>query len=292
MSARFFNRRLRYVLYKFWALLGLVRWYNILLMTVALYLSAIYFFNPEESIRATLLDYRLHLSIIALILFIASGFIINAFYDVEKDMINRPRATFFDRHISRTFSFNCYFLFNAIAAILSLFVDWQVLVINSLFAIVLWLYSHKLRKVKYLGEIGAAMLTVAPFFSLATYYQEVTLKMFEFIALIFVYIIGREIVKKLIGIRGDIIIGEQSLPIVMGEKRASGFIVFLALVSLAQIAFFIRFLLHGYIDYVFYSMAVILGLIIYQEGVRKDHTTVNRLYKVLIILCILSIPFI
>ena len=227
-----------------------------------------------------------------MILFIASGFIINAFYDVEKDLINRPKATFFDRHISRSFSFNCYFLFNTIAAILSLFVHWQVLLINVLFSIVLWLYSHKLRKVKYLGEIGAAMLSVAPFFSLATYYQDVTLKMFEFVALIFVFIIGREIVKKLIGIKGDIILGDKSLPIVFGEKKASLIVVLLALLSIGQLAFFIRFLLHGYIDYVFYFMAFLLLLIVYLEGVQKQHRVVNGIYKVLIILCILSIPFI
>jgi 4-hydroxybenzoate polyprenyltransferase len=124
------------------------------------------------------------------------------------------------------------------------------------------------------------------------YYQDVTMKMFEFVALIFVFIIGREIVKKLIAIKGDIIIGDQSIPILLGEDRASKFVVLLALVSLAQIAFFIRFLLNGYIDYGFYAMAFLLAVIIHLEGIHKRHRLVNRLYKVLIIMCILSIPFI
>ncbi|NND93746.1 MAG: UbiA family prenyltransferase [Flavobacteriales bacterium] len=261
-------------------------------MSIALYLSAVYLFNPSESIRVTLQDYKLHLDVIALALFIASGFIINAFYDLEKDMINRPKLTFFDRHISRSFSFNCYFVFNLVAGVLSLFVHWQVFAINLLFSIVLWVYSHKLRKVKFLGEIGAAMLSVAPFFSLAIYYQKVTTKMFEFVALIFVFIIGREIVKKLIGIKGDIIIGDKSIPIIIGEERASRFVIFLAVLSIGQIVFFIRFLLKGQIDFVFYAMALILSAIIYFEAVAKNHEMVNRLYKILIIMCILSIPFI
>lgn len=292
MSGGLFSRRIRYVLFKFSALLGLVRWYNILVITVALYLSAIYIFNPYEAPLDVLLDLRLHVAVLALGLFIASGYIINAFYDLEKDMINRPQQTFFDRHISKSFSLQCYVLFNSIAGVLSLLVDYRVFLINVLFSIVLWFYSHKMRKLKLISEIGAAMLSVAPFFSLALYYRTVTLKMFEFVALIFVFIIAREICKKLIGLKGDIILGDQSIPILIGETWASRVITFLALVSVAQLAFFIRFLHEGYVDYLYYSMALILGLVIFFEVLRKDHRMVNRLYKVLILMCVFSIPFI
>jgi 4-hydroxybenzoate polyprenyltransferase len=292
MAGGLFNRRTRYLLFKFSALLGLVRWYNILVITIALYLSAIYIFNPELAPLAVLADIKLHLAILALGLFIASGYIINAFYDVEKDMINRPQQTLFDRHISKAFSLRCYVLFNTIAGVLSLLVDYRVFLINVLFSLVLWFYSHKMRKLKLISEVGAAMLSVAPFFSLAVYYRTVTLKMFEFVALIFVFIIAREICKKLIGLKGDIILGDQSIPIVIGEVWASRAITFLAMVSIAQLAFFIRFLFEGYVDYYFYTMAFILGFVIFFEAIRKDHRMVNRLYKLLILMCIFSIPFI
>lgn len=263
-----------------------------MVITLALYLSAIYIFNPGEAPIGVLKDIKLHLAVLALALFIASGYIINAFYDVEKDMINRPQQTFFDRHISKAFSLRCYVLFNTIAGLLSILVDYRVFIINVLFSVVLWFYSHKMRKLKWISEIGAAMLSVAPFFSLAVYYRTVTLKMFEFVALIFVFIIAREICKKLIGLKGDIIIGDQSIPIVIGEKWASRVITFLAFVSIAQLAFFIRFLFEGYVDYLFYSMAAISGLVVFFEAIKKDHHTVNRLYKLLILMCIFSIPFI
>ncbi len=292
MAPALLSRRTRYILFKFAALLGLVRWYNILVITIALYLSAIYIFNPGQPPLHVFMDVKLHLSVLALALFIASGYIINAFYDLEKDMINRPQQTFFDRHISKSFSLRCYVLFNTIAGILSLLVDYRVFLINVAFSVVLWFYSHKMRKLKWISEIGAAMLSVAPFFSLALYYRTVTLKMFEFVALIFIFIIAREICKKLIGLKGDIILGDQSIPIMIGEKWASRVIVFLALVSIAQLAFFIRFLFEGYVDYLFYSMAAISGMVIFFEAIKKDHQTVNLLYKLLILMCILSIPFI
>ena len=292
MTPQLLSRRSRYILYKFYALLSLVRWYNVLIMTLALYLSAIYFFPPKGEVLATLKDMRLHLEIASLCLFIMSGFIVNAFYDVEKDMINRPDRTFFDRHISRSFSFKCYFLFNTLAGILSLMVHWKVFLINVLFSVVLWLYSHKMRKKRFMAEIGAAFLTVAPFFSLAVYYETVTLQMLEFVALIFIMIFGREIVKKLIGLKGDFILGDQSLPIYFGEKWGERIVIGLSLLTCMQAAFFIRFLVHGEAAYAFYAMAAMSILVIITIWPMKDYRWANRLYKVLIILCILSIPFI
>lgn len=292
MATRLFGRRSRYVLYKFYALLGLVRWQNILVISIALYLSALFLFNPTAPILELLSDWRLHVGILALGLFIASGYIINAFYDLEKDMINRPHQTFFARHISKSFSLTCYVLFNTVAALLSLLVDWRFFLINVCFSIALWFYSHKMRKVKLLSEVGVALLSVAPFFSLAMYYQKVSLKMFEFVAVVCVFIVAREICKKLIGLKGDIIHGDQSIPILFGEKWASRMIVGLALLSIAQLGFFIRFLHEGYADIIYYAMAVILVVIIYYEWIRKEHRTVNWLYRLLILMGIGSIPFI
>jgi len=292
MASQLLSRRTRYVLFKFFALLRLVRWYNIALMVFALYLSAIYLFNPGQAISGTLRDLKLHLEIFALSLFIASGYIINAFYDLEKDMINRPAQTFFDRHISRRFSFQCYFLFNTVAAILSLIVGWKLFLINLLFSVALWLYSHKLRRKRFTGELGAALVTVAPFFSLALYYQEVTWKMFEFVALVFMLILAREIVKKLIAIKGDIIIGDKSIPIMIGEKSASRLVSVFAIVTIMQLGFFIRFLHEGHVDKIFYAMAVLLLIAFILETFNKDHDKVNIIYRLLIVMSILAIPFI
>ena len=79
--------------------MGLVRWYNILVLTIALYLSAIYIFNQGSSPLQVLSDWRLHAEVLALALFMMSGFIINAFYDVEKDLVNRPQQIFFEKHL-------------------------------------------------------------------------------------------------------------------------------------------------------------------------------------------------
>jgi len=88
LAERILPRRVRYILFKIWALLSMVRWINVLVIAIALYLSAMYLLNDGISKWEILKNPRLHLEVIALSLFIMSGYIINAFYDLEKDLIN------------------------------------------------------------------------------------------------------------------------------------------------------------------------------------------------------------
>ena len=286
------SRRTRYFIYKIWALLSLVRWYSILLISLALYLSSVYLFNPGLPKLEVLLRPGLHIEIIALCLFIMSGFIINAFYDLEKDMINRPNKTYIEKHISRSFSLNCYFAFNTIAGIISLMIGWKVFLVNVLFSLVLWAYSHKFQHKRFLGEMGAALLTVAPFFSLAVFYENVTWKMLEFVALIFIVLIEREFLKKIIGVKGDFVLGTRSIPIEFGERMANLAIILLSLISIAQIFFFLRFVNSGMPAVSAYVMIFLQIAAIAAVYLRKDHKTADRLMKLLIIWMVLSIPFI
>jgi len=286
------SRRRRYLTYKIWALLSLVRWYSVLLIAITLYLSALFLFNHGLPRLEVLMRPGLHAEIFALCLFIMSGFIINAFYDLEKDLINRPHKTYMDKHISRRFSLNCYFAFNTLAAIISLCVGWQVFLVNVLFSVVLWAYSHKIQKKRFFGEMGAALLTVAPFFSMAVFYDNVTWKMLEFVALIFIVLIEREVLKKVLGLKGDFVLGNRSIPIEFGEKTSNDAVVILSAISIAQLLFFMRFVNPGSPAILAYLMIFLQGATIMSIYFKKDHNTADRLLKLLIILMVFSIPFI
>jgi 4-hydroxybenzoate polyprenyltransferase len=84
------------------ALFSVVRWYNILLTIIAQYISAFIFVRKAHlSYEHILLDFKLHGIVLASVFSIAAGFIINNFYDFEKDLINRPHNALFHRMISK-----------------------------------------------------------------------------------------------------------------------------------------------------------------------------------------------
>lgn len=68
-----------------------VRGFNLAIIVVAQYITAIFIMSPNQSLLEVLLDRSLLVLIAASAVSIASGYIINNFYDSEKDSINRPQ---------------------------------------------------------------------------------------------------------------------------------------------------------------------------------------------------------
>ena len=76
--------------YKIFSLLSVVRGYNILVLVIAQYLASIYIFSPKKSIPSVLFDLHLFFVVFATVCVVAGGYIINNFYDIKADKINRP----------------------------------------------------------------------------------------------------------------------------------------------------------------------------------------------------------
>ncbi len=271
----------------------MVRWYNILTMSIALYLSAIFLLNPDESKLAIVLDYRLHLNVFALCFIIMSGYIINSFYDLEKDMVNKPNETIFDRLVSKRMSFNFYFLFNTIGMIFSFFVGYKVLLLNFIFTSVLWFYSHKLRKYPVVGEISASLLTVTPFFSLSLYYFSLSHNIVLYVGFIFMIDLTREVIKKMEAMKGDIIYDHGSLPILLGLKNAKLVVYGLMVTTLGIIFYLHPEVIHNYYLVGYLSITILLILIacvmLLRAKEKKDFRQVHLIYKMIMlggVLCI------
>ena len=67
------------------SLLSLIRGQNLMVLVIAQLLSAAFIFSSATSPRETLLDINLWLIVCATLLSVAAGYIINAFFDQEKD---------------------------------------------------------------------------------------------------------------------------------------------------------------------------------------------------------------
>ena len=165
---------------KLLAMLSLVRWYNVLLITIGLYLSSVFMLQDYLPKLVVIKDISLHLNVLAIACLIMAGYIINAFYDFEKDMINHPETTVYGRVISKKFCLNSYIFFLFSGIIISVFLGWKVCVFNICFSTGLWIYSHKLRKKPLSGELGASLLTVAPFASISLHYMQFNSTIFLF----------------------------------------------------------------------------------------------------------------
>ena len=280
------------ILVKFLALLSIARWYNIFLVLVSLYFVQIFIFDTSKRFLLTLQSINIHLYVFSILFIIMGGYLINAFYDFEKDMINQPTKTYFGRLISKKSCLNIYVMVNALGISAAALINKEILVFSILLIFSLWIYSHKLRKKALLGEVSASLLMISFFVGLSVLNWRIDLTLFLFITYIFSIDLTREIVKKMISLKGDLIVGEKSIPIIFGIKKSKYIIFILMLFSLFAILFLLPTIINKPFSYYFILAFIIILSSIYllhYSKTSKQYQRLNNVYKSLIGLAILSI---
>ncbi|HJS01465.1 MAG TPA: UbiA family prenyltransferase, partial [Flavobacterium sp.] len=164
------NRKNKLLALKIISLFSVVRGYNIPIIILAQYLSAIFILAPEIRALDILLDFSLFLIVFASSITIASGYIINNFYDSRKDLINRPNKSVLDRLISQSTKLKVYFALNFIVATIALIISFRAFLFFSFYIFLIWFYSHKIKKYPLIGNLMAALLAILPFFAILLYY--------------------------------------------------------------------------------------------------------------------------
>lgn len=287
------RKRMAYII-KAIGLATMVRWYNIILVAICQYLSSLYILNPNQPKLETLLDYKLHLIVISTAFIIAAGYIINSFYDIEKDLVNRPNQNVFGRLLSKNISFNFYMTFNFLGVLIAFFThDKYVFGFHLLLTLALWFYSHKLQKLPFIGEFSAAMLTVSPFFSIVIYFNTFNYIIFFYVMFIFLISIAREFIKSLEGLKGEIVYDYKTFPAVYGI-RATKTVVSICLIFTGLPVLFI-YLITGFeymMIYFFLTSLIVALILILINKTKTNYRLLNNLLKVVIALGILSIPLI
>ena len=89
------------IFFKFISLFSVIRLYNIFIIIIAQYFTSIFIISVDNSISSILFDFQLFLLILSSSIAIASGYIINNFYDYEKDLINKPIKSKIDKVVRK-----------------------------------------------------------------------------------------------------------------------------------------------------------------------------------------------
>ena len=282
----------RVIALKVISLLSLVRWYNILLLVVAQYLASLFIINEPSNWKEVVFDLNLLLLALSSSLIIAAGYIINGFYDSEKDMINKPNVAIFNQLVSKPFRLYCFFGFNALGVLIGSLISIEILVFQILFSIGLWFYSHKLKKMLFIGNISGTMLSIAAIFSICVYYHYITPFILLYIGFIFLIELTREIIKDMEARKGDLIMGYNTLPVEFGMKMTRLIVILLQLLTIS-IPFF-WYMIKGFSMIMLYflcSAVLITGamLLLVSSEQRNTYTWVNRIYKFILLTGIMSI---
>ncbi|HLF51645.1 MAG TPA: geranylgeranylglycerol-phosphate geranylgeranyltransferase [Flavobacterium sp.] len=268
------------------SLFSVVRGYNIPIIVLAQYLSAIFILAPEKRALSVLLDFNLFIIVLASSLTIASGYIINNFYDSKKDLINRPNKSMLDRLVSQKTKLNVYFTLNFIVAFLAFFVSWRAVLYFSVYIFLIWFYSHKVKKYPIIGNLMAAFMAVLPFFAILLYYKNLYEVIFAHATFLYLLLLIREMIKDLENIRGDLANDYKTIPIIYGEAVSKKIITALTIFTVVPVYVLIEIYNVGYMDIYFYICLIILIfflLYLWKSETKGQFLLLHNVLKFLIV---------
>ena len=280
------SRQTKLTILKILSMFSVVRGYNIPIIALAQYLSAIFILAPEKHALDILLDFNLFIIVLASSLTIASGYIINNFYDSKKDLINRPNKSKIDRLVSQRTKLQVYFTINFVIVLLALLVSFRAVLFFSVYIFLIWFCSHKLKKYPIIGNLTAAFLAVLPFFAVLLYYKNLYPQIFAHASFLCLLILIREMIKDLENIKGDIANDYKTIPVKFGEEFTKKIITGLTVLTIFPVYLLVEIYDVGYMDIYFYVSLIILIfflLLLWKAENKTQYLQLHIILKFLIV---------
>ena len=287
-----FTKVQKQLILKLFSMFVVVRGFNLAMIVVAQYITAIFIMAPNQSLSEVLLDRTLFALILASVAAIASGYIINNFYDSEKDSINRPQQVSVEKMVSQNTKLILYFILNISVIIAASYVSFRAVLFFSLYIFAIWFYSHKIKKRPVVGNLTSAILTITPFFAIFLYYKNFSSLIFVFGFYLFLVLSMRELIKDLQNLKGDLLQNYKTIPVVYGEKYAKLMIIVLVVCNVSVTIFLLKSYALERMDYFFYtsiSLLFVVLLLLPKAQSRQQYSRIHFLLKILVLLGVFSI---
>ncbi len=294
------------------AFFRLIRWQNLLFIVLTQFL---FYYCVYEPISNQPDIHKLLWLIAASVLIAAAGYIINDYFDLNIDQINKPGKNVFVRNISRRWAIVWHFLLSFLGVIATAesvgLNKWYLVLANLLCVFLLWFYSTSLKRSLLIGNIVISVLTgwtILVLFYAFTFVHNaftaspVTIRLFRLAFLYggfaFVLSLIREAVKDMEDMEGDAKYGCKTLPIVAGIRTTKVYVtIWLVVLIGALIVLQLYVLQFRWWLAVLYSFVFIIIplVVVFQRLVKavqtSDFANLSRIIKLIMFSGILSMIF-
>ena len=279
---------------KVFSLFTVVRGYNIAVLILAQYLTSSYILAPDKDLLDIIFDPQLFSLVLATTCSTAAGYIINNFYDAEKDKINRPKKYLLEHLISQQSQLVLYFLINGITLIAAGFVSFNAILFFTIYIFSIWIYSTSLKRLFWISNLFATLLVIVPFFAVTLYFKNFETIIFHHATFLFLVILTRDMIKDLENYKGDWVKQYRTFPVVFGYRLSKILISLSVVLTFLPIYWLINSSL-GLMTYYFYftiPLLLILLILLWQGSSQKRYLWLHNLLKAHILFGVLGIYFI
>jgi 4-hydroxybenzoate polyprenyltransferase len=303
------------------AFFKLVRWPNLFFIALTQVLFRFFilrfvFINSAfgfESLRLSLPLFCL--LVFASVCIAAAGYIINDYFDVNIDLVNKPSKLIIDRYIKRRWAIVLHMIFSFTGFVISCYIGYKlrniyIPALNLLVIISLWFYSTTFKKKLLIGNVLISLLTAWVILILTVaeykfliiphdiYWQRLLKLSFIYAGFAFIISLIREVIKDMEDLQGDVKYGCRTMPVVWGLQVSKVFVAVWIVVLTTSIAAMQFYVIHlGWWLYALYSLlTIIIPLLwvlrkLYAAHLQNDFHNLSTIVKLIMLTGILSMIF-
>lgn len=274
-------------------------------------------FTPG-TITLQLSEFHFFLVVLSTMLIAAAGYIINDYFDVKLDRINKPDEVVVDTKINRRFAILWHSILNISAITIAFWLGfkagmWKISIIYFVCAGGLWYYSTTFKRQLLTGNILISLFTALVPIVVIVFDVPLLIKNYSelidefninfnrinyfvlgFSFFAFMTTLIREIIKDMEDIEGDKEYGCNTLPISIGIGKTKIIVIMLILLTIAAIGY-IQFTQLPYKAYpsIFYLLfavqipLILLAIMVIRAKEPKQFTLPSKINKVIMLLGIL-----
>lgn len=263
----------------------LIRFINLIIIGFSMFGVAFYVFKNNGHLKVDFHAFDFILLVFSTIIIAAAGNMINDYFDIKADRINKPQKLVISKYMKKRWAIVLHWGLNVIAVIISIYlsVKYQSLLFVFIHIVsmnLLWFYSAYFKKKLFIGNFIIALLTgLVPllavwFFKVLnesslpyspynpkTWTTNLDYSFIYFLATCaFIQNLAREISKDIQDISGDKLISVYSLPMKYGIKK-TGILVAILLQSPILVWLFFDLQFHFQLNYISISLLILAALI-------------------------------
>ncbi len=300
---------------KITAFLKLIRTTNLLVMVLTMFLMRYCVIKPfmvfsDLSLQLSRKDFIL--LVLAVVFVAAAGYVINDYYDLKSDKVNRPEKVIIGNVFSLNWAIYFNFVLNVIGIVFGLWLamdigDWNYSFIFIFTSGLLWFYSSSYKAIPLLGNfIISGLVALVPvlvvIFEMILFSQNYKTELaagdINYLPILY-FVLGfgifafwinfiREIVKDIEDIPGDKVAGKKTFPVAMGEKAAKILALAMSLLMIGGFGFIYWVYLKNWMTLVYLGLFLTLPLLflgykLWISTEKKDFYFVQTGLKVLML---------
>lgn len=271
--------------------LKFIRGVNLFMVALTQYLTAIFLVGKRETWTQVLLDNGFFLMVSATVMITAAGYLINDYYDVKIDFVNKPERVVVGKKLKRRWVLAGHTILNFSAIGLGFYISTPIGLTMFGAAFLLWLYSNHLKRLPLVGNASIAILTGLTLVLVAEYFQERAYIIACYAVFAAFITLIREIIKDVEDRKGDERFGCKTIPILFGVARTKIFLYVIMLIFMITV-----FILLQEISLVL-PLVLLLTLLILSYGIARADTVrafhqLSTYCKVIMLLGVLSMIWI